>query len=362
MANMEKPGSMRLVDGITRARQSMQAQSALEADAVTYYPSIFCQLSLPTAAQKGSQYQRINRASGWAMNIFTDERVGIPYGPFARAILAFIAQQVTLRKHAGVEDPRVIELGDGVSDFLEQLTGTQNATGGVKGNLTLLRRQLRSVSQSLIQFSRVDPVSNEAIRTVNYQFMREATHVARPHLWQPGVNKTGKIIITIGEDFYYDLVEHAAPFDSRVLKALWPSCLRLDIATWLAYRGNQGCLLQKAIGYTQPGGYMEMSWAALQDQFGVGYESKGSERVFRKRFKEAFEIVRQVYDPSDPDCIKLDQVGDRLRINIKRPMMPCTFTSEQLNRMVMLRSERSVKKTRRALPKPAAEQDYELFG
>lgn len=302
------PSQLRLMNG----RADLYNPSVLHSSEVTFYPSIFCMLSLPTRSQPGkSEYVR-DSGNGYRLSIFTPARVGIPYGIYPRGILSFIAEEITVNKHKGKTDPQIIELGDTVSDFIMDLTPANSVSGGKRGNLTILRKQLRSLVRSKIEFSHYDQHTDLDDSFTNYRFVHKGKEVHQPHLWQPEVSeKTGKLIIRVDDDFYWDVVEHASPFYKSALRALWPSCLRVDIANWVAYRGNE---LQ--------GGTLHLSWRSLQAQFGLPYKGDGSERVFKQRFKEAFDVVRALYDPGDPDCIRLDEVGSRVQLTAKRPMVP----------------------------------------
>jgi Plasmid encoded RepA protein len=300
---------------IVETRRMLLDQSPWSAGSLTYIPSVFCQLSLPIERLPGASQYTHDTGHGFRMNIFTDLGIGIPFGCYPRGILAYIAQQVTVKKNAGISDPQIVELGTGVVDFLENVSGTRESRGGDRGNLTMLRRQMRSLSASAIQF--IDYEINaptEWVGVTNYSFVHQAKRVPLegPQLWTPSLEtKEGKIVVHLGDDFYFDLVEHSVPFDARVLKALWPSCLRIDIATWLTYRSNK---------LEMEGGSLNLSWDSLRRQFGVNY-SDGARRLFKQRFREAFAVVRQVYDPSDPDCIGLEDLGDRVVVTVKRPMV-----------------------------------------
>lgn len=340
-----KPLPDRSLFKVVHARESILCSSLDDDKARGYYPSIFCQLSLPVRRQAGSEYSR-DAGNGYHMSIFCPERVGLPYGIYPRGILAFIARSVKVKKRAGVDDPYVVELGPGIGKFIEKLTGTKNPTGGERGNLSILDRQLRSIARSKIEFSHFSDVDTEDSFT-NYGFIKSGKEARGPHLWEPErETNSGKLIIRLDEDFYWDLADSAAPFDTRILAALWPNCLKVDIAMWLAYRSNKiQC------------GTRHLTWTGLREQFGSSYISPGSHRVFKARFREAFDVVRAIYDPSDPDCVRLDSIGDeRVVLTVRRPMVP------ELSQSALDTFAKQERKHKASLPGPHFPKSGRLFG
>lgn len=280
-----------------------------------YYPSVFAQMSLPGRRPPGSEYTR-DVGNGYTMTILCPERVGLPHGIYARGILAYITREVKWRKRHGVDDPKIVTLGKGLGDFLFTLKRKGRPTGGERGSLTMVRRHLHSLVRSNIQFATsADAVLNEDF--TNYRFVKSGTHARGPQLWAPDRDEaTGDLVIRLDEDFYYDLVGedgkpgHAMPFTAGVIHALWPNYLMVDIAMWLTYRSNEiEC------------GMKRLSWPSLLRQFGEAYTAPGSDRVFKQRFWKAFEVVRALYDPSDPDAVRLHEVGDALWLTVRRRMV-----------------------------------------
>lgn len=283
-----------------------------------YYPSVFAQMSLPGRRPPGSEYTR-DVGDGYTMTILCPERVGLPHGIYARGILAYITREVTWRKRLGVDDPKIVKLGESLGDFLYTLKRKGRPTGGERGTLTTVRRHLHSLVRSNIQFSTsADAVLNEDF--TNYRFVKSGTHARGPQLWQPDRDeKSGELVIRLDEDFYYDLVGedgnagHAMPFTADIMHELWPNYLMVDIAMWLTYRSNE--MIKRGIGMKR------LSWPALLRQFGEAYTAPGSDRVFKQRFWKAFEVVRALYDPSDPDAVRLHEVGDALWLTVRRRMV-----------------------------------------
>lgn len=99
------------------------------------------------------------------------------------------------------------------------------------------------------------------------------------------------------EDWYYDsLQEHAVPLDPAAIDGIKDSTLALDLYVWLAQR-----LHRIPVGKPQ-----RVSWQALCDQFGCGYNRKSAHALnnWRKKFRIALDRVRAVYPAAkieDPD-------------------------------------------------------------
>lgn len=315
-----------------------------------YYPSVFAQMSLPGRRPPGSEYTR-DVGNGYTMTILCPERVGLPHGIYARGILAYITREVKWRKRFGVDDPKIVRLGKGLGDFLFSLKRKGRATGGERGSLTTVRRHLHSLVRSNIQFATsADAVLNEDF--TNYRFVKSGTHARGPQLWLPDRDQTsGELVIRLDEDFYYDLVGedgkpgHAMPFTADVIHTLWPNYMMVDIAMWLTYRSNEiEC------------GMKRLSWPALLRQFGEAYTAPGSDRVFKQRFWKAFEVVRALYDPSDPDAVRLHEVGDALWLTVRRRMV---VPSDEAAFDLWARQQRQAKRER---PGPREFTTPWLFG
>lgn len=305
-----------------------------------YYPSVFAQMSLPGRRPPGSEYTR-DVGNGYTMTILCPERVGLPHGIYARGILAYITREVTWKKRLGVDDPKIVRLGSSLGDFLYTLKRKGRPTGGERGSLTTVRRHLHSLVRSNIQFATsADQVLNEDF--TNYRFVKSGTHARGPKLWEPDRDeKTGDLICRLDEDFYYDLVGedgkpgHAMPFTDVILHTLWPNYLMVDIALWLTYRSNE--MHKRGMGN------LRLSWPALLRQFGEAYTAPGSDRVFKQRFWKAFEVVRALYDPSDPDAVRLHEVGDALWLTVRRRMV---VPSDEAEFDLWARQQRQAKRER----------------
>jgi hypothetical protein len=89
-----------------------------------------------------------------------------------------------------------------------------------------------------------------------------------------------KSTLTLGADFYEEVIKNPVPVDMRALKALKRSPLALDIYCWLTYRMSY---LRKPT---------EIPWAALQMQFGADYTRT---RGFKESFLHHLRAVLTVY-------------------------------------------------------------------
>ena len=117
--------------------------------------------------------------------------------------------------------------------------------------------------------------------------------------------------MTLSNEFYVTLLEHAIPLDPRAIHALQKSALGLDVYTWLA---NRLCRVRKV------GGVM-LSWRNLREQFGQEYKNP---KDFKKEFKDTLFKVMVVY----PDA-RIEEVIGGLILHSSPPPVPKTQVAVQ---------------------------------
>ncbi len=91
---------------------AIQAEEALEADAVSYYARIMCQLSLPISQVSCAEYTR--ESGPYHLSISTPTAVGIPYGRYPRGVLNWLVTEI-VKKHGSDDGSRTVVLGKDLS-------------------------------------------------------------------------------------------------------------------------------------------------------------------------------------------------------------------------------------------------------
>jgi hypothetical protein len=269
-------------------------------------------LSLPTRAQPGkAEFTATYSIDGgnFGFSILTPAEYGIPFGAYPRAIFSYVYRTLMKQKSQEDGDPRTIHMGANLRACMNRITGMDHTkiTGGPRGSQTLFERQLNSFVRSHMRF--VYPQNNHRLERAFALFshLREA----QPMLFEVGAGAPRwDTHVRASEELYLDATEHAMPVDDDVLKALWPSPLRIDQYTWLNYRANE-----------RKGRPLVLSWRSLMAQFGVGY-GLASRRSFRQEFRNGIKAVQRVFDVDDPDCISFAEDGDKVTIVVKHPSVP----------------------------------------
>ena len=101
--------------------------------------------------------------------------------------------------------------------------------------------------------------------------------------WNPKKPEYGSLwnsTVTLGENFYEDIIRRPVPVDVHTLRRLKRSPLALDVYTWLTYRYS----------------YLEretlIPWEGIQAQFGADYKELYN---FRYKMKAALTKVHATY-------------------------------------------------------------------
>ena len=97
-----------------------------------------------------------------------------------------------------------------------------------------------------------------------------------------------KSTVTLGNNFFNEIIHRPVPVDMRALKALKRSPFALDVYCWLTYRMSY---LRKPV---------EIPWTALQIQFGADYalDEQGL-RNFKKKFLHHLRAVHVIYQEAN---------------------------------------------------------------
>jgi len=177
---------------------------------------------------------------------------------------------------------REVELGRSMNHWLTAM-GIDN--GGK--TYRLVREQSRRLSLCRLTFYRV---TDEATIVTNGSFVRDAILPSRNDeqlpLWREAVR--------LDEGFFQSLIDHPLPVREAAIREIGHRSMALDVYVWLAYRLHQ---------LARP---TAISWKALHDQFGGGYQHV---RQFRAKFKEPLALALAAYPEA---VVEVTDAGVRL--------------------------------------------------
>lgn len=248
---------------------AIEAEDAKKAGALGYMARALVQATLPHKATKENEFTRDNGL--FSLTILAPSKVGLPYGSIPRLLLSWMTTEAVYTRSP------VLELGPTLSAFMAQLGLARQ--GGKRGDITRLKKQTESLFCSTISCQYKD----EAMTTGG------GFNIAKEYLlwWNPKAPDQmplWKSTVTLGADFFKEIVSRPVPVDMRALKLLKRSPMSLDIYFWLTYRMSY---LQKDT---------VIPWLLLQMQFGADYaQDEQGLRNFRKKFIERLKKVHEIY-------------------------------------------------------------------
>jgi hypothetical protein len=324
IANAPTPSGMRLVEmALSPERAAILGRTAQEDDALAYYPSFLCCVTLPAKRVAQPVYER--ESGPFKVRIVS--AYGVPYGVYPRILIAAITTYVTKRKNAGL-DTRKVYLGPNFNDCIKELLGVDYLSGGRNGNLTRFKQQYRSTITSRIywwqnKYSRRMPAPYDI--ATDWEEAVENTPQLEDHvLWKAHreqvdgkAGSTDEInfstTLTLGEYFHRDICEHSPQIDARIFRELSKtgSCLPVDLYVWLTYRANA---LKSEHRFE-----LRLSWDLLKMQFGAGY---GDMKDFRKRLIPALQRVALYYRG-----FTFEQVGNFMVFTLRRTSVAGPLTA-----------------------------------
>ncbi|MBK5275632.1 MAG: pirin [Desulfuromonadales bacterium] len=247
------------------AAVAIEEEDAKEAGMIGYMVRAMVLATMPINDPKTTHYQRKNGNLTLTMAAL-DTNIGLPFGSLPRLIMAWLGREAVRTKS------RTIVLGSSLSDFLKQLDLYR--TGGKRGDITRLRDQMTRLFSTAISANYSD---NKRTAMKNVVIVREADlwwdtkEIHQAGLWESTV--------TLGEDFYNELLLCPIPIDVRALKALKSSPMAIDIYTWRTYRNTY---LKKPT---------LIPWKGLHMQFGAEYKlTKHFKADFLKNLKKVLIV------------------------------------------------------------------------
>lgn len=253
---------------LLRASAEVLGANPRDADEIGFMARLLVQATLPHSRPKTRRFVRSNGALTIRM-VATEDGVGLPYGTYPRLLLSWVTTEAARTKSP------VLSLGHSLSAFMAQLG--LGVTGGSKGTILVLRRQLEMLFRAAISWT---------YRSNTAELDRQVFPFEGRELWwdprRPEQAELFNSRLILSQPFFQELVKRPVPLDMRAMRHLasMRSPLALDIYTWLTYR----------MSYLQDP--LEISWASLKMQFGADY---GRPDHFREKFLKKLRVVKQLY-------------------------------------------------------------------
>ncbi len=185
---------------------------------------------------------------------------GLPYGPKARLILAHINSEAIRNQSPDIDVEQTM------SAFMKKMGFHVNGY-----NIKQVKDQLRRIAASTISLAYTEDGSGvqvdlKIVKMFNLWFPKDERQQV---LWNSNIKLT--------QDYFESLINHAIPLDERALAALSHTAMGLDIYVWLAQRLHR----------IDPQKPLFLTWAAVKDQFGRGYNNMYKfKQNFRKTLKD----------------------------------------------------------------------------
>lgn len=249
-----------------------EVEQAREAGEIAYYARILAQVGLPYRRPPGNEFVRVN---GFLRVSFTAPgAIGLPYGTLPRLLLCWVSTEAVTTKR------RELLLGHTLTDFLGRLG--LGRTGGARGDITRLRKQMTSLFGSTVTAVYQEP-GHTRLKPV--PFAEEA------FLWwdpkRPDSPVFWNSTVLLSDPFFHSVIDRPVPIMLDALKQLRRSALAVDLYVWLAHR----------MFYLK--GPTVIPTELLQAQFGTA--DSLPRREFRRLLKQRLVQVRRVWPELNVD-------------------------------------------------------------
>ncbi|MBF0461636.1 MAG: pirin [Magnetococcales bacterium] len=248
---------------------AMEDQEALYSGDLGFMGRGMILATLPHRDPKVNEFTRNNGT--YSLTIMAPSAIGLPYGSYARLLLAWISTEAVRTKS------RELVLGRSMSEFMGQLGLLP--TGGRWGTIPQLKKQMTRLFRASFSCAYTDA---DRVAGVNMQVVR-----AFDLWWEPKTPDQPCLFestISLNEDFFAEITNRPVPIDMRALEALKGSSLALDIYFWSTFRVSY--LKRETM----------IPWESLQGQFGSEYaDTKQGRYGFKRNFLAQLVKVQVAY-------------------------------------------------------------------
>ena len=246
-------------------------------EGITFQHTVLCQTCMPYRdpgdstrvweRQQGMISLRIEAGSVRDPTAHEYVDIGLPFGAKPRLILAHLNREA-LRQGS----PR-IEVENSLTAFIRRVTNYNSVNAREIG---LFRHQLARFAAAGVRMAVDRPGRAYQINT----------HIIDAFDLWPGKDERQHVLwpaeVELSPRYFESLTNHAVPLDERALRALANSPMALDVYAWLAQRLHR----------VDPRRPQFITWAAIYEQFGVGYTRI---RAFREHFRGTMNQVLSQY-------------------------------------------------------------------
>lgn len=287
------------LDKLIKEALAIEEKAARDAGTIGYMARALVQATMPHKdpgdvkawGRENGNFSMVMQP-GYVMKKGNAISTGLPYGTYPRLLLAWLTTEAVKTKE------QTIVLGESLSDFMRQLDIIPS--GGRWGTIGRLREQMRRLFSASISCT-YDNTSNTA--TPSVQMGKKLDIASAYELWwdpkSPEQSSLWQSSVTLGSEFFKEIINRPVPIDMRALKALKGSSMRLDIYIWLTYRMS----------------YLEtktaIPWPAIQAQLGADFHRKED---FKRKFLSHLKAVEVIYSG-----LKIDSNSTSL---ILKPSLP----------------------------------------
>ena len=248
------------VHHFTRFDQVNRLVSASEADPdLGFMARLMALCSLPRS-NPGNRHRYVRRNGPYTLIMYSSGEHKLPFGNLPRLILAWVCTEAVRTQN------RVLILGPSLSKFMRTL-GINSDSGGPRGEQTRLRNQMKRLFDCTVKLAYKDEHGEAAVNSLiarRTEFWWNERKPDQSSLWDSKIE--------LGEDLFYEIINHPVPINMNTLTALKRSALGLDLYLWLVYRTFPLRAAQR------------ITWRQVYRQFGL-HPDKASDRVTVRNFQ-----------------------------------------------------------------------------
>jgi hypothetical protein len=274
-----------VIRGATIDEQAAAVLAGERAGDPQFLHAVLCQLGLPRSPTSLRSFERSSgRASlrlqaGSVYDGMKWNDQPLPSGTRPRLVLIDLCSEAVRTRRPDVD------IGGSVREFLRRL----NIDVGGK-TMREFRKQMLALSACHMTLALPTATGAAQIdaKPIDSFLAWHADEGGQQALWPGRIRLTDK--------FFESLLEHAVPLDCEAIGQLQNSALALDVYSWLAHR----------LWRVRDGRGVELSWPALQAQFGQEYrDRKNFKREFTGALQKAVNVYKDARVETVPGGLKL---------------------------------------------------------
>ena len=253
--------------GFTQADQVNQLVGTSEADAERGFMARLMALCSLPRSNPGNRHRYVRRNGPYTLIMYSSGEHKLPFGNLPRLILAWVCTEAVRTQN------RVLILGPSLSKFMRTL-GINSDSGSPRGEQTRLRNQMKRLFDCTVKLAYKDEHGEAAVNSLitrRTEFWWNERKPDQSSLWDSKIE--------LGEDLFYEIINHPVPINMNTLTALKRCSLGLDLYLWLVYRTFPLRAVQ------------QITWKQMYRQFGL-HPSKASDKKTVLNFR--VKILREL--------------------------------------------------------------------